>query len=165
MNEFERIGLLGELLTQYRLAEYGVKSFLTNQPDYDIIAECEGRLKSIQVKTRSRPADTMGNVTFKVLREQDRHMGRGNYTPYNCDVFAFVYLPNQSVLFFPNNAKLSGGFNVYQFTDEMSALSAKACGFVSEALHARDARDTKEDDFFVNAKVFVLGETHEPEKA
>lgn len=152
MNEHEKIGLLGELLTQYRLAEYSVKSFLTNEPDYDIIAECQGGFKSIQVKTRSRPSDTRGNVTFRILREEDRHIGRGRYVSYHCDVFAFVYLPFQSVLFFPNNAKLSGGFNVYQFTDEMSDLSAKACGFAPNSLHARDARDTKEDDFLSTPK-------------
>ena len=152
MNEHDKTGLLGELLTQYRLAEYGVKSFLTNQPDYDIIAECEGRLKSIQVKTRSCPSDKMGNVTFKVVREQYRRISRGNYVAYNCDVFAFVYLPRQSVLFFPNNAKLSGGFNVHQFTDEMSDLSARACGFVPSGLHARDTRDTKDDDFLSTPK-------------
>ena len=152
MNEFERIGLLGELLSQYRLAEYGVKSFLTNEPDYDILAETEGGFKSIQVKTRSRPSDARGNVTFKVLREQDRHMGRGNYTPYNCDVFAFVYLPREIVLFLPNDSKITGGLNVHQFTDEMSALSAKACGFASEALHARDARDTKDHNFLSTPK-------------
>ena len=144
MNENERIGFMGELLTQYRLAEYGIKSFLTDQPDHDLIAETSVGFKSIQVKSRSLPSDDRGNITFKTFREQDRHLSRGNYVSYNCDVFAFVYLPLETVIFALNTGKMSGGFNLRNFTNEMSDLSARSCGLIVDDLHARNARDTPE---------------------
>jgi hypothetical protein len=141
MNEFERIGLMGELLTQYKLAEYGLRSFLVNEPEYDLLVDTGDGFRSIQVKTRSRTSDHRGNVTFKTEREQDRHLGRGNHVQYRCDLFAFVYLPSEVVLFVQNTEFVSGGFNVHQFTREMSDFSARNCGLVSDLPHARGARD------------------------
>ena len=142
MTEFERIGLMGELLTQYKLAEYGLKSFLVTEPEYDVLVDVSDGLRSIQVKTRSKSSDSSGSVTFRTEREQDRHLGRGNHVQYKCDLFAFVYLPAEVVLFVQNRSGLSGGFNVYQFTQEMSDFSARACGLVNEAPHPRGARDS-----------------------
>jgi hypothetical protein len=142
MNENERIGFIGELLTQYRLAEFGVKSFMTNQPNHDIVAETSAGLKTIQVKTRSCVSDDKGNVTFKVSREHERHKGRGSYVAYNCDIFAFVYLPLEVVIFVANQGQMSGGFNIHHFTKDMSVFSAETCGLLNRGLHARGARDT-----------------------
>jgi|GEM_PF-2548714 len=102
-NDF--IGRAGEHIVCAALAEMGAVVHLVPSPGYDLIADADGELVRIQVKTSGAATDS-GRYSFSVLKEFGRHRRDAKRVKRpldrrDCDVVALVALDKRRAIFLP----------------------------------------------------------------
>tara|TARA_Y100000401_G_scaffold41235_1_gene31329 strand:- start:864 stop:1280 length:417 start_codon:yes stop_codon:yes gene_type:complete len=88
------VGRAGEFLTAYHLELLGVSPRIVGGEDFDIVAIRGNRLLRIQVKTRDKTEKIRNTYSFPLSKNKMR------LSKDNADIFAFVCLPVEKILFY-----------------------------------------------------------------
>ena len=96
-------GILGEGQAIAKFVEYGIPISLPfgDNVSYDLIAEFNGKLNKIQIKTSTQVAD--GRTTFELLKRRinSGESIRKKYTASEVDYYALYSLPRKTMYLVP----------------------------------------------------------------
>lgn len=113
-------GKAGEYLVCADLILQGHIAFLSEQGlSFDVIADCDGRLLRIQVKTTRETVDVRAEGHLPFYLFNIRRMGKGGrkvYSAGDVDIFALVTLDTREIGYIPaRNVKQTMAFRMSQY--------------------------------------------------
>jgi len=125
-------GKAGEYFVCYDLSTNGVVAYTSDQGlGYDVVADVEGRLLKIQVKTTTMERSTSRNDALPTYVFHTKRCGKGgkkSYADGDCDMVAFVSLLDKEVAYMPiSDLGMTTVFRVGRcrgkYSDEISAVN------------------------------------------
>lgn len=122
---YTHIGDVGELeaLASFVRAGFDVSKPLTSNTKYDLIADCDGKLFKVQVKTIAT-ADYADRMTFSIHTTADNHGKSRAYTTDEIDlIFLHCINPRWNGLIFPEGSEFIKAISIYPKTKNAKEYS------------------------------------------